>query len=141
MSFIPKKKTPCKSKAAKSGIRKGISSEKKKPRKSETKTVGKAKDRKREVYRGVTKYIDPETKRTRRYVILKDNQRGVTVAKLKSIKSFDSKGKNTDPDLLQINHKKYNLEKETGVYYFRFSENRLKKKPLRLSDKDVFPSG
>lgn len=91
------------------------------------------------VYRGRTKYIDPETKRERNYVVVRDNGKNVSVAKLTSIKKFDERGRNTDPTIMQINHSRYGLEKPTGVYYRRYSKNRMSKKNLKLSDEKVFP--
>lgn len=91
------------------------------------------------VYRGRAKYIDPETKRERNYVVVRDNGKSVSVAKLTSIKKFDERGRNTDPTIMQINHSRYGLEKPTGVYYRRYSKNRMSDKPLNLSDKRVFP--
>ena len=85
------------------------------------------------VYRGRTKYIDPETKPERNYVVVKEKQPYVTVAKLKSIK------KENDPALHEIDKKKYGLEKRTGVDFQRFSKNRMTRKELSLFDKDVFP--
>lgn len=38
------------------------------------------------VYCGETKYIDPDTKKQRNYVIVRDNGKAIFVAKLKSIK-------------------------------------------------------
>ena len=101
-----------------------------------------AKDSKKRVgnvYRGRTKYIDLENKLERNYVVLKDNDKGVTVAKLKSIKKFDSNGKNADKALQEINHGSYGLPKRTGVDYQKFSKNRMTKTPLKLEDKKVFP--
>lgn len=91
------------------------------------------------VYRGITKYIDPETKIERNYVVVRDNGRSVAVSKLKSIKQFDDNGKNTDPALFEINYKKYGLLKRTGVDFQRFDKNRMSSRPLELSDKRVFP--
>ena len=91
------------------------------------------------VYRGITKYIDPETKLERNYVVVRDNGRSVAVSKLKSIKQFDDNGKNTDPALFEINYKKYGLLKRTGVDFQRFDKNRMSSRPLELSDKRVFP--
>ncbi len=91
------------------------------------------------IYRGRTKYIDPETKRERSYVVVRDNGKSVSVAKLTSIKQFDEHGRNTDPTVLQINHSRYGLEKPTGVYYRRYSKNRMSNKYLSISDKRVFP--
>lgn len=91
------------------------------------------------VYRGVTKFIDVETKRERSYVVVSDNQKGVEVAKLKSIKKLDENGKNADKALVEINYKRYGLEKRTGVDFQRFGKNRMTKKALVLNDKDVFP--
>ena len=85
------------------------------------------------VYRGETKYIDPDTKKQRNYVVVRDNGKSVSVAKLKSIK------KENDPALMEIDHKKYGLEKRTGVDYQRFGKNRMLNRPLRLSDKSAFP--
>lgn len=93
------------------------------------------------VYRGRTKYIDPETKRERNYVVVRDNGKSVSVAKLTSIKKFDEHGRNTDPTVMQINHTRYGLEKPTGVYYRRYSKNRMSKRDLTLSDRDIFPNG
>ena len=39
------------------------------------------------VYRAETKYIDPDTKKQRNYVVVKDNGKNVSVSKLKSIKT------------------------------------------------------
>lgn len=91
------------------------------------------------VYRGRTKYIDPETKLERDYVVVRDNGRNVTVSKLKSIKKFDENGKNADPALVEINHERYGLPKRTGVDYQRFDKNRMSGKRLTLEDKQVFP--
>ncbi len=93
------------------------------------------------VYRGRTKYIDTENKLERDYVVVRDDGRSVTVSKLKSIKKTDKDGRNTDPALVEINYKRYGLEKRTGVDFERFSKNRMSKRPLRLSDKRVFPEG
>ena len=87
------------------------------------------------VYRGKTKYIDCETKETRNYVVVRDNGKNVSVAKLKSIKA------EKDPALMEINYTKYGLTKRTGVDFQRFSKNRMSKKPLSLSDKRVFFEG
>ncbi len=91
------------------------------------------------VYRGNTKYIDKETKEERNYVVVRENKRGVSVAKLKSIKKFDENGKNADKALAEINHKRYGLPKRTGVDFQTFDKNRMSKQPLRISDKKVFP--
>lgn len=85
------------------------------------------------VYRGRTKYIDPETKPERNYVVVKEKQPYVEVAKLKSVK------KEKDRALYEIDKDKYGLEKRTGVDYQRFSKNRMTRKKLSLFDKDVFP--
>lgn len=93
------------------------------------------------VYRGKTKYIDKETKPERNYVVVLDDGKRVTVAKLKSIKMLDKDGKNADKALVEINSERYGLKKRTGVDFQRFSKNRMSKKPLRIEDKDVFPKG
>ena len=93
------------------------------------------------VYRGRTKYIDKENKSERNYVVISDNGRNVTVSKLKSIKKFDSQNHNADKALQEINHKEYGLPKRTGVDFQRFSINRMSGRPLKLSDKRVFPEG
>ena len=67
------------------------------------------------VYRGRTKYIDPETKHERNYVVVRDKNNYVSVAKLKSIKKFDENGKNADRALVEINATRYGLQKRTGV--------------------------
>ena len=85
------------------------------------------------VYRGRTKYIDPETKHERNYVVVRDNGKSVAVAKLKSVK------KENDPALLEIDYRKYPLSKRTGVDFQQFGLNRMSKKPLKLSDRSVFP--
>lgn len=59
------------------------------------------------VYRGETKYIDREPKKQRNYVVVGENKRGVSVAKLKTIKTFDENGKNADSSLVEINHARY----------------------------------
>lgn len=91
------------------------------------------------VYRGETKYIDKEPKKQRDYVVVRVSERGVSVAKLKSIKKFDDTGKNADPALVEINHARYGLPNRTGVDFQRFDSNRMSGKPLRLDDKSVFP--
>lgn len=85
------------------------------------------------VYRGRTKYIDPETKLERNYVVVKDNGKFVSVAKLKSYK------KENDPALMRLDKRKYGFEKETGVDYQRFSKNRMSGKNLKINDSRVFP--
>ncbi len=120
----------CKSEAQKKAIRASYAK-----KAEETKSnVGK-------VYRGETKYIDKETKKQRDYVVVKERDKNVTVAKLKSIKQFDENGKNADPALVEINHERYNLPNRTGVDFQRFDKNRMSGKPLNIDDKDVFPEG
>lgn len=98
----------------------------------EKKNVGK-------VYRGETKYIDKENKKQRDYVVVREKDKKVTVAKLKTIKKFDENGKNADPALVEINSERYGLPNRTGVDFQRFDKNRMSGKPLELSDKNVFP--
>lgn len=93
------------------------------------------------VYRGETKYIDPEPKKQRDYVVVRDSSRGVSVAKLKTIKQFDENGKNADKALVEINHDRYGLPNRTGVDFQRFDKNRMSGKPLDINDRDVFPEG
>lgn len=93
------------------------------------------------VYRGITKYIDTETKPERNYVVVSDNGQRISVAKLKSIKKFSSDGKNADKALVEINAKRYGLPKRTGVDYQTFDKNRMSGKPLTVKDKKVFPEG
>ncbi len=93
------------------------------------------------VFRGRTKYIDLETKPERNYVVVLDDGKKVSVAKLKSIKIFDENGRNADKALVEINAGRYGLEKRTGVDFQRFSKNRMSGKPLSLEDKKVFPEG
>ena len=93
------------------------------------------------VYRGRTKYIDRETKAERNYVVVVDDGKNVSVAKLKSIKIFDENGRNADKALVEINASRYGLEKRTGVDFQRFNKNRMSGKPLQLKDKDIFPEG
>jgi hypothetical protein len=87
------------------------------------------------VYRGKTKYIDPENKAERNYVVVRDNGKNVSVAKLKSIKNKN------DTALIEINYKKYGLNKPTGINFQRFSKNRMSKKPLSLFNNRVFYEG
>lgn len=91
------------------------------------------------VYRGTTKYIDKETKPERNYVVVLDDGKRVSVAKLKSIKIFDENGKNADKALIEINATRYGLTKRTGVDFQVFSNNRMSGKPLTINDKKVFP--
>lgn len=91
------------------------------------------------VYRGETKYIDREPKKQRDYVVVRDNERGITVSKLKTVKKFNENGKNADPALVEINHERYGLPNRTGVDFERFDTNRMSGKPLRVDDRDVFP--
>lgn len=111
--------------------KKTIFGNKPKPRR-ESGNVGK-------VYRGRTKYIDPEIKHERNYVVVRDRNNYVSVAKLKSIKKFDENGKNADRALVEINATRYGLQKRTGVDFQVFNKNRMSGKPLTLSDKKVFP--
>lgn len=92
------------------------------------------------VYRGETKYIDPEPKKQRDYAVIRSQGTNVTVAKLKSIKIFDESGKNADPYLVEINHERYGLPNRTGVDSETFGKNRMSGKPLDLKDKRVFPN-
>ena len=109
---------------------------KKKPPK---KTADKNKSNVGKVYRGKTKYIDKETKEERDYAVVRESPRGISVAKVKSIKKFDENGKNADKALTEINHERYGLPKRTGVDFQLFSTNRMSGKPLRIDDKKVFP--
>ena len=64
-------------------------------RKKKNKMPSKKTDRKSnigKVYRGRTKYIDKDTKPERNYVVVVDEGKRVSVAKLKSIKIFDENG-------------------------------------------------
>ena len=124
----PAKKAPKQTKATKTPVVEKAATGKK------NSNVGK-------VYRGRTKYIDKETKPERNYVVVIDNGKNVSVSKLKSIKIFDENGKNADKALLEINATRYGLERRTGVDFQRFNKNRMSKKALDLSDKDVFPEG
>lgn len=91
------------------------------------------------VYRGETKYIDREPKKERNYVVVRETPRGVSVAKLKTIKKFDDKGKNADRALVEINHERYGLSKRTGVDSQTYSQNLMSKQPLNIKDSNVFP--
>ena len=93
----------------------------------------KNKSRVGEVHRGRTKYIDIEPKLERNYVVVRDNGKNVSVAKLKSIK------KENDCALRELDQKKYGLSERTGVDFQVFRQNRMSKKPLVLEDKRVFP--
>ena len=87
------------------------------------------------VYRGRTKYIDPEPKLERNYVAVRAIGNKVSVVKMKSYK------KDVDPDLVEISQKKYGLEKRTGVDHEMFSKNRMSGKDLKITDRDAFPKG
>ena len=91
------------------------------------------------VYRGKTKYIDKDTKPERNYVVVIDDGKNVSVAKLKSIKIFDENARNADKALVEINATRYGLEKRTGVDYQKFSKNRMSGNRLKIEDKKVFP--
>ena len=93
------------------------------------------------VYRGKTKYIDKEPKDERNYVVIREDPRGVSVAKLKSVKKFDENGKNADKALVEINHERYGLPNRTGVDFQRFDTTRMSGKPVRVEDKKIFPEG
>lgn len=108
-------------------------------RTAEKKTTLKKESNVGKVYRGRTKYIDKETKKERNYVVVLDDGKNVSVAKLKSIKIFDENGKNADKALVEINATRYGLEKRTGVDFQKFNKNRMSGKPLKVEDKDVFP--
>ena len=93
------------------------------------------------VLRGNTKYIDPETKKQRNYVVVIDTGEKISVAKLKSIKIFDKDGKNADKALVEINATRYGLNERTGVDFQLFDKNRMSGKDLSIEDKDAFPEG
>ena len=122
----------CKSEAQKKAIRAYYAKQRAEKFAPKESNVGK-------VYRGRTKYIDPETKHERSYVVVRDSPRGVSVSELKTIKQFDENGKNADKALVEINHERYGLSNRTGVDFQVFSQNRMSKHPLSLEDKDVFP--
>lgn len=109
--------------------------------KNKTSKGGKKNSNVGKVYRGVTKYIDKETKAERNYVVVLDDGRRVSVSKLKSIKIFDENGKNADKALIEINATRYGLEKRTGVDFQVFCKNRMSGKSLSIDDKKVFPEG
>lgn len=90
------------------------------------------------VFIGQTMFIDPDTKRTRRYIVLKQRGDIVRVGKLKSIKIFDENGKNADPYLVEINQNYPGLTKRTGVDKSTFAKNLIKNQPLEITDDDVF---
>jgi len=101
------------------GGQKQKSPPKKPPPKVQRKHLGK-------VYRGETKYIDKDTKRTRYYAVTKEKPSGaVGVSKIKRIKIFDENGKNADGYLVEINHKAYNLPERSGVDREVFYRNLL----------------
>ena len=77
----------------------------------------------------------------RNHVVVLDDGKKISVAKLKSIKIFDENGRNADKALVEINATRYGLKKRTGVDYQRFNKNRMSGKLLRIDDKDVFPEG
>jgi len=90
------------------------------------------------VYLAETKFIDKDTKKHRRYVVVEEKNNKIGVSKLKSIKYLDENNRNADKALVEINQERYNLPKRTGVDYQIFRRNRIKKTPLSLSDRDVF---
>ena len=49
--------------------------------------------------------------------------------------------KEKDSALIELNYKKYGLNKRNGVDYQRFDKNRMSNKPLTLEDKRIFPEG
>lgn len=110
-----------------------------KTNKPQKQSVGNSKSNVGKVYRGKTKYIDTETKEERDYAVIRESPRGVSVAKVKSIKRFDENGKNADRALVEINYERYGLPKRTGIDFQVFSQNRMSGKPLRIDDKKVFP--
>ncbi len=107
--------------------------------KSAKRTTAKKESNVGKVYRGRTKYIDKETKQERNYVVVIDDGKSVSVAKLKSIKIFDENDRNADKALVEINATRYGLDRRTGVDFERFSKNRMSNQSLKLSDKRVFP--
>jgi hypothetical protein len=90
------------------------------------------------VFIGKTMFIDPDTKNTRRYLVLKQKGEVVRVGKLKSIKQFDENNKNADPYLVEINQNYKGLTKRTGVDKSTFARNIIKNQPLKITDRDVF---
>lgn len=83
-------------------------------RKKKNKMPSKKTDRKSnigKVYRGRTKYIDKDTKPERNYVVVVDEGKRVSVAKLKSIKIFDENVRSADKALVEINATRYGLKK------------------------------
>lgn len=92
------------------------------------------------VFVGKTKYIDIEPKLSRRYLVLQQKGKNVTISKIKSIKQFDENGKNADPYLVEINQNYAGLTKRSGVDKSLFDKNRMTHKPLSITDKKVFNS-
>ena len=115
--------------------RKNMSNQKKKPITRREQTAKETQKIVGGVYRGRTKYIDPEPKLERNYVAVKANSNKVSVVKMKSYK------KDYDPHLVEMDQKKYSLEKRTGVDHEMFSKNRMSGKDLKITDRDAFPKG
>lgn len=87
------------------------------------------------VYKGKTKYIDPEPKAERRYLIMKDNGEYIGVSKVQSIKKFDKNGKNADKHLIEIDRNYFGLTKRTGIDKELYRYNRQTKKRLKFDNK------
>ena len=88
-----------------------------------------------EVYWANSQKIDKTDKKIRRqYAITKDNGKNVGVSK---IRGFNDNQKNNDR-LFEINIDKYQLTKRSGVDNKIYSRRADNKKPLQLTDNEVF---
>jgi len=91
-----------------------------------------------QVHRAETKFIEKDTKRTRRYVIVKDNNFNIGVSKTNSIKKFTENGRNADKALIEIDNNYPGLTKRTGVDFKVHTKNRITKQRLQLKKEHGF---
>lgn len=92
----------------------------------------KRKNNEGKVYYGKTRYIDHDVKPRRRFVVVNDNGENIAVAKLGSLKKFDSKGKNVDSRFVEIDPDYPGLTKRTGAYNQLYKKNKVTKEKLSL---------
>jgi len=91
-----------------------------------------------EVYTVQTKFIDPETKKERKFCVVTDYKDRVGISKIHSIKHLDENGRNADKRLVEINQNYQGLTKRTGVDRKIYRKNRFSQKDLTVSPQNGF---
>ena len=92
----------------------------------------KKKNNEGKVYYGKTRFIDTDNKPRRRFVVTKDEDGYISVAKVGSLKFYDKDGNNLNPAFVEIKSTYKGLTKRTGVFNREYSKNRKTKERLNL---------